>query len=189
MDKIDLKPVKKNMGSHKSKSRSTGTKHKVAKQSHSTLTSNHSEQIDTNATYTHAVTSTVLLPTLDHLKANGSVQKTVVERLSELKHLNSTGMSQKIKSQCGGVEVFIKQKVWWPHEYVLAGSNKERVMYNQLTMGQWMPVVCRTMREETDQNSKDSMLDYLLSLLDDSNDFSWSFAQASHAVLLCHMGQ
>ena len=45
------------------------------------------------------------------------------------------------------------------------------------------------MREESDQNSKDSMLDYLISLLDDSNDFSRSSAKASHAVLLCCMEQ
>ena len=33
------------------------------------------------------------------------------------------------------------------------------------------------------------MLDYLIALLDDSNDFSWSAAKASHAVLLCRMEQ
>ena len=44
------------------------------------------------------------------------------------------------------------------------------------------------MREETDQNFKAALLDYLISLLD-ANDFSWASAQASHAVLLCHMEQ
>ena len=34
---------------------------------------------------------------------------------------------------------------------------------------------------------KDDMLDYLISLLDDSNDFSWQAAKASHAVLLCRI--
>ena len=48
---------------------------------------------------------------------------------------------------------------------------------------------CRAMREETDQNSKTAVLDYLISLLDDCNDFSWSSAKASHAVLLCRMEQ
>ena len=33
------------------------------------------------------------------------------------------------------------------------------------------------------------MLDYLISLFDDSNDFSWSAAKSSHAVLLCRMEQ
>ena len=31
------------------------------------------------------------------------------------------------------------------------------------------------------------MLDYLISLMDDANDFSWDAAKASHAVLLCRM--
>ena len=33
------------------------------------------------------------------------------------------------------------------------------------------------------------MLDYLISLLEDANDFSWQAAKASHAVLLCKMEQ
>ena len=33
------------------------------------------------------------------------------------------------------------------------------------------------------------MLDYLIALSDDSNDFSWQAAKASHAVLLCRMEQ
>ena len=49
------------------------------KQSHSTLTSNPSEIMHTNATDTHAVLSTVSIPTLDHLKANNSIQKVVSE--------------------------------------------------------------------------------------------------------------
>ena len=37
--------------------------------------------------------------------------------------------------------------------------------------------------------TKDCMLDYLIALLDDTNDFSWQSAMASHAVLLCQMEQ
>ena len=99
-------------------------------------------------------------------------------------------MSQKIKSQCGGqVEIFVKHRAKWLHEYILAGNNKERVAYDQLTMGQWMAGFRRAMREETNQNSKDAMLDYLISLLDGANDFSWNSAKTSHAVLLCQMEQ
>ena len=43
----------------------------------------------------------------------------------------------------------------------------------------------RIMREEKYEESKDCMLDYLIVLLDDANDFSWQ--SASHAVLLCRM--
>ena len=38
-------------------------------------------------------------------------------------------------------------------------------------------------------NVKDHMLDYIISLFDDANDFSWDAAKASHAVLLCRMEQ
>ena len=98
-------------GPHKSKSRTAGNKHtKVLKQPGSTQTSNHSVRTHTQVANTDTVPSTALLPTLDHLKANDSIQNAVAERLSEFQHLNSTGMSQKFKSQRGGVEVFVKQK-------------------------------------------------------------------------------
>ena len=72
---------------------------------------------------------------------------------------------------------------------MLSGSSKERISYDQLTMPQWMAGFCRTMREETNQNLKDHMLNYLIDLMDDANDFSWGAAKASHAVLLCRMEQ
>ena len=48
---------------------------------------------------------------------------------------------------------------------------------------------CRIMKEEKNSDSKDFMLDYLVSLLEDAQDFSWEAAKASHAVLLCRMEQ
>ena len=46
---------------------------------------------------------------------------------------------------------------------------------------------CRILRDENCQKTKDHMIDYLTALLDDSNDYSWQAAKASHAVLLCHV--
>ena len=131
------------------------------------------------------------LPTIDQIRANTQIQQGVENRLKELQQLNKTGtVDCQNKSQHGGqVEVFVKNKVKWPQEYVLAGNQNERVSYDQLTMGQWMAGFCRSMRDEICQNNKEAMLEYLISLLDDSNDFSWSAAKASHAVLLCHMEQ
>ena len=48
---------------------------------------------------------------------------------------------------------------------------------------------CRNMREEENQSVKDCMLDYVINLLNDAQDFSWSFAKAWYAVLLCRMEQ
>ena len=45
------------------------------------------------------------------------------------------------------------------------------------------------MREEQNLQNQKFMLGYLISLLDDANDFSWDMAKASHAVLLCRMEQ
>ena len=45
------------------------------------------------------------------------------------------------------------------------------------------------MKEENCQVTKDHMLDYLIALLEDANNFSWQAAKASHAVLLCRMEQ
>ena len=36
---------------------------------------------------------------------------------------------------------------------------------------------------------KEHMLDYVINLLEDANDFSWASAKASHAILLCRMEQ
>ena len=100
------------------------------------------------------------------------------------------GTDPRVKSQRGGsVDIFVKEKIKWPHEYVLAGTTKDRVTYNQLNITQFMAGFCRIMREESCHITKDHMLDYLISLLDDSNDFSWQAAKASHAVLLCRMEQ
>ena len=87
------------------------------------------------------------------------------------------------------MDFFVNHRIKWPHEYVLSGQNKDRVTYNQLTPLQWMSVFCRGMKEESNEKIKDYMLDYVINLLDDANDFSWSSAKASHAVLLCRMEQ
>ena len=105
------------------------------------------------------------------------------------KEKNHTG-NGKIKSQRGGpVDFFVNHRIKWPHEYVLAGQNKDRITYNQLTPLQWMTGFCRSMREETNMQIKEHMLDYVINLLEDANDFSWASIKASHAVLLCRMEQ
>ena len=95
----------------------------------------------------------------------------------------------KIKSQGGGVDVFVKHRVKWPHKFVLSGSTKERVSYDQLSIVQWVGGFCRTMKVEKSVKMREHMLDYLASLLDDARDFPWGAARASHNVLLCRMEQ
>ena len=79
-------------------------------------------------------------PFLNYIKANNEIQHSVEDRIKELQQLTKTGMSEaKIKSRRGGqVDVFVKNRIKWPHEYSLAGSQKKRFSYDQLTMGQWI---------------------------------------------------
>ena len=59
------------------------------------------------------------------IRENANIQQQVDQRIHELSLLAKTGTDSKIKSQRGGpVEVYIKNEVKWPHEYVLAGINK-----------------------------------------------------------------
>ena len=57
--------------------------------------------------------------------------------------------------------------------------------YDQLSVVQWVTGFCRIMHDEQNRDIHNSMLDYLIALFDDANDFSWDAAKASHAVLLC----
>ena len=110
-------------------------------------------------------------------------------RLQELAD-NAGKSNEKIKSQRGGlVDVYVFKRIKWPHEFVLSGSTKERVSYNQLTPIQWMAGFCRSMREEVNLKNREFMLDYLVNLLEDATDFSWAAAKASNDVLLCRMEQ
>ena len=56
-------------------------------------------------------------------------------------------------------------------------------------MTQWVAGFGRTMRDESDPDVRQHMLECLIALMDDANDFSWTSAKASHTVLLCWMEQ
>ena len=84
------------------------------------------------------------VPALDTLRQDRFIQSQVDERLKELSNM-AQGTDQKIKSQRGGpVDIFVKNRVKWPHEFVLSGPSKERVSYNNLTVLQWVTGFCRT---------------------------------------------
>ena len=130
------------------------------------------------------------LPDLYTIRHDKLIQEQVEERIRQLPSSDKKGTDPRIKSQRGGsVDMYVKEKVKWPHEYVLTGNTKDRVTYNQLNITQFMAGFCRIMRDKSCQITKDHMLDYLISLIDDSNDFSWQAAKASHTVLICQMEQ
>ena len=127
------------------------------------------------------------LPNLQTMQHDRIIQEKVENRLKELPGLNKKGIESKIKSQRGGsLDVYINQRVKWPHEFILAGTSKD---YNQLNIIRWMAGFGRIMRDEESSQTRGHMFDYLIALLDDSNDFLWQAGKASHAVLLCRMEQ
>ena len=70
---------------------------------------------------TPSVPSVGHLPSLEQLRHEAKIQEEVQARL---KHLvdNAKPGKDKIKSQRGGsVDVFVTNRVKWPHEYVLSG--------------------------------------------------------------------
>ena len=77
-------------------------------------------------------------PSLDTLKQDRFIQNQVDERLKEFSNM-AQGTDQNIKSQsCSPVDIFVKNQVKWPHEFVLSGSSKERVSCNNPTLLQWV---------------------------------------------------
>ena len=81
----------------------------------------------------------------------------------------------------------MKVRFKWLHKYVLAWNPKDRVTYNQLNNTQWTARFGGIGRKDNCHFIKDHMLDYSVSLIDDSNGFQWQAAKSSHAVLLCRI--
>ena len=122
------------------------------------------------------------LPDLYKIRQDAYIQSQVDQRLRDLASSENSGTKITI-------EVVVPNRVKWPQEFVLSGSKKERIQYDQLSVVQWVAGFCRILREEKCPQTKEHMLDYLIALMEDANDFSWDAARASHAVLLCRMEQ
>ena len=170
-----------------SQCKKTSDKTKIKKtKSKQSSTSRKTETVPQSA----AANDQILNTNIGTLRQDAFIQAQVQQRLHELANLANPGNSEKIKSQRGGkVEILVKNRVKWPHEFILSGLNKERITYDQLNVTQWVAGFARTIKEESNAQIRESMLDYLINIMDDANDFSWSSAKSSHAVLLCRMEQ
>ena len=125
-------------------------------------------------------------PELKGFRQSRHLQTQVDQRLQELQAINLQG---KFKSQRGGVNetVWCKREVPWPQNSILSGSNKARTSYDSLSMSQWVSGFSTIIREESNIETKNLMLEYLADLMEDSHDFGWQSAKGAHAVLLCKM--
>ena len=94
----------------------------------------------------------------------------------------------KYKSQRAGPEVvYVKRQVPWPHNYILGGPDKQRVSYDSLNVYQWVAGYVGIVMDEPDHETKTIMLEHLVDLMEDADDFSWSGSKAAHAVILARM--
>ena len=129
------------------------------------------------------------IPQLHTISQDLLIQAKVEKRLKELAEAEKSGTHKQKSLRGGPAEVLVPNKVKWLHEYVLSGSQKEHVSYDQLSVVQWVTGFCGIMRHEQNRDIQNSMLDYLIALFDDANDFNWDVAKASHVVLSCRMEQ
>ena len=56
-------------------------------------------------------------------------------------------------------------------------------------MSQWVMGFAHTIRDDTNLEIKNKMLEYLCDLMEDSQDFGWASAKGAHAVLLVRMDE
>ena len=91
----------------------------------------------------NAIPASVPMYTIpDRLHEEARIQ---VEVQNHMLAYNAKPSTEKIKSQRrGGVcaDVFVSNRVKWPHEFILSGQNKDRISYNQLSPIQWMGGAC-----------------------------------------------
>ena len=129
-----------------------------------------------------------VVPSIEFLRSNESVQCEVEKRLAELRTLNESATKGRVKSQRGGPgEIFVKKSVDWPQNFILTGNQKTRPTYDDLSITQWVSGFVRCIQEEKAETCRSAMLDYLANLMEDASDFSWDSAKACHAILLTNM--
>ena len=83
-----------------------------------------------------------------------------------LHHLSQINDKCIFKSQRGGNET-----VWVKQNHIFRGPDKSRISYDSLSIFQWVLGFCTIAKEETDQNVKNLMLEYISDLMKNAQDF------------------
>ena len=129
-----------------------------ASTSASSAASHSSNSVGGNATEQNTVESVV--PSIDYLRTNDSLQSEVERRLAELRNINEFATRGRIKSQRGGPgEISVKRIVDWPQNFILTGSQKTRPTYDNLSITQWVSRFVRCIQEEKSEANRACMLE------------------------------
>ena len=120
MDSLEQKPVKK-----------TADKSKIKSSKKTSQSLSAGSSLARKDTVRDGTASDCIFPSPSNFRQDAKIQQEVQLRLQELADNAGKG-NEKIKSQRGGaVDVYVGKQIRWPHEFVLTGSTKERVSYNQ----------------------------------------------------------
>ena len=164
--------------------------HKLSKVSHSKSDNVKCKKCDDSSDVSDFEDDDFEIPILSTLRSSKAIQKHVNRAVADLERSQVTkGKDQVLKSKGGGgaVDVVVTRKVNWPHEYILGGANKQRIMFDQLNLTQFVNGFVKGVLDENNAKIREKMLYYLCDLMEDAQDFSWASTKASHAVLLCEM--
>ena len=80
-----------------------------------------------------------VVPSLEFLRNDESLQNQVERRLAELKNVNEMATRGRLKSQRGDPgDIAVKKLIDWPQNFILTGAHKTRPTYDDLTITQWV---------------------------------------------------
>ena len=103
--------------------------------------------------------------------------------MRELGHLPHT--PGRFRSQRGSNEpVWVKRHIVWPQNYIVGAENKGKNAYQGLDVFQFVTGFASQIRDESDVDFKNNMLQYLAELFEDA---SWLSAKYSHQQVCCKM--
>ena len=83
--------------------------------------------------------------------------------------------------------MWVKHEIPWPHNHVLSGSNKSKTLYDPLSLSQWVASFSCIIRGGNRSQCQKSHAEHMTDLMEDSHDFGWPAAKASHVAMLCRM--
>ena len=139
-----------------------------------------------------------VVPSMGYLRSDSEIQRQVQQRVREVQSVPECSGNCRVKcsSENSGrfrsqrtpnSNVMVKKQIDWPQNFILVGPNKKHVAFDDLTCPQFVAGFLRSYQLISDCKTKENMIDYMASLMEDASDFSFESARASHAVLLSSM--
>jgi hypothetical protein len=75
----------------------------------------------------------------------------------------------------------------WPHDFILAGPDKNRIFYKDLNLEQWGYGYTCILEIQTDIRVKNNMISHLKNVFQDTISYGFRRAKGAHAEVLNEM--